>query len=98
MADRAAPHLAERLEPDRGAGESVYGVRDPGRSVIVVSGAPRPAADAVLGPGHQLLAAISLQHDVVDERRAWHRDLPGGAGVQFPGRRPPRRARSAVPP
>src|SRR5207244_5228262 len=84
-------------QPDHRPGHALDRLRDPGRGGALVSGAGRPAADAVVGPGHQLLAALPSQPDVVDERRARHRDIPGGLRVQLPGRRATRRARPAAP-
>ena len=76
MADRAEAHFAEHIEPDCGAGEPIDGVRDPRRGVAVVPGARGAAADPVVGPGHQLLAALPDEHDVVDE--CW-------TGIAIPG-------------
>src|SRR4029077_11661099 len=59
-------------------------------------GAGGAAADAVVGAGHQLLAALPRQPDVVDERRAGDRDISGRFRVQLPGRRAAGRAGPAA--
>src|SRR5206468_11347905 len=91
-----APHLPECDERAHRPGHLVNGVRDPRRGRVVVP-RPRPATPvSVLGPGHQLLAAVPAEPQVVDERRAGARDLQRGLRLQLPRRRAAGRPRSAL--
>src|SRR5581483_3179376 len=74
------------------------GLRHPRRGRALVPGSRAAAALSIVGTGHQLLAAVPAEPEVVDERGSGHRDLHRGVRVQLPGRRAPRRVRPAAAP
>jgi len=93
-------HIFPNIANDRArrAGHARHRVRDPRRGGALVPRSRAPAPVSLVGAGHQLLAALPREHEMVDERRSGERDLHRRVHIQLPRGRAPGCAGSAAAP